>query len=184
MFRLRLGAWKKPKPAPHSAIGQAMSKTFAWLGRCASTTSPADIAVSPIAPRIAAGKRSASRPASGAATATATGHGVISKLGLRHCCIAPERKLEIKRQRDEGERLAGERADRRCDRERENSDTQQIDWDQRRGVLHGFAPDQRPAAGRNVSAPASSCPRPKAGRTLVFRSPRLAWPDGSAHRRR
>ena len=74
-----LGAWKKPKPRPQRAILQPMPKLEASVGRIDIKPSPAASPARPTPARMAAGNRSASRPAIGAATPTASGQGVIKR---------------------------------------------------------------------------------------------------------
>ena len=78
MARL-LGAWKKPKPAPHSAMRHTNPAGVLLAGRNASNMSPAATASSPSPPSMPAAWRSASLPASGAATASASGQGVMNR---------------------------------------------------------------------------------------------------------
>src|ERR1700753_2655291 len=70
-----LGAWKKPNPRPHSAIRQAIAGVVGSPGRVARRASPALKATRPAPPRTAAESLSAIRPAMGAPTPTARGHG-------------------------------------------------------------------------------------------------------------
>ena len=73
------GAWKKPKPNPQSAIRQTRSIDDASTGRSARSPSPRQRTPRPAALKIAGEMLSAKRPASGAPTPTASGHGVINK---------------------------------------------------------------------------------------------------------
>jgi hypothetical protein len=77
MIAFMFGAWKKSKPTPHSPMRQAICSTDRVRGNAISAMTPAQKVISPIPPNIAEEYRSLSLPATGAMTATMTGHGVI-----------------------------------------------------------------------------------------------------------
>ena len=74
-----LGDWKKPKPRPQSTIRQPTSSGPAVIGITASETRPRLNRPSPTAQSTAVDIRSASQPASGAISPTATGQGVMRR---------------------------------------------------------------------------------------------------------
>ena len=73
-----LGDWNSPKPSPHTAIRQAMSRLSGDAPSRDSRNSPAAKIARPMPPSSPDDTLSASLPANGAAIPTAIGHGVIS----------------------------------------------------------------------------------------------------------
>ena len=71
--------WKKPKPAPQTAMRQMTSNFDASGSRKLSAIRPQANRLRPIAPRTPAEYRSDSQPARGAATMVASGQGVMRR---------------------------------------------------------------------------------------------------------
>ncbi|OEZ54291.1 hypothetical protein DUGA6_57950 [Duganella sp. HH105] len=54
MMAFMFGAWKQPKPRPHKAIRQPMSKADACAGSVASSSAPAHNTTRPMPPSVPA----------------------------------------------------------------------------------------------------------------------------------